>query len=154
MSENHTSVVGPVPGAGEDRREKVDRIFHALNRHDATAYVGFYGADAVVYTSTAQEPVRGTAVIQREIQQWFTAMPDMMLQLEELLVDGATAVSRFQLVGTHTGPMATPSGEVPPTGKRVSMPMAVFSREGEDGLIVEEHRYLDMMGFLQQLGLA
>ena len=152
MSENHTSVVGPVPGAGEDRREKVDRIFHALNRHDATAATG--GMKSSPMPSTAQEPVRGTAVIQREIQQWFTAMPDMMLQLEELLVDGATAVSRFQLVGTHTGPMATPSGEVPPTGKRVSMPMAVFSREGEDGLIVEEHRYLDMMGFLQQLGLA
>ena len=63
MSENHTSVVGPVPGAGEDRREKVDRIFHALNRHDATAYVGFYGADAVVYTSTAQEPASSSSPV-------------------------------------------------------------------------------------------
>lgn len=154
MSDTHTSVVGPVPGAGQDRREKVDRIFHALNAHDDTAYVRFYGADAIMYTSTAPEPVRGQAAIQREIQQWFTAMPDMMLQLEELLVDGASAVSRFQFVGTHTGPMATPSGEVPPTGRRVSVPMAVFSREDDNGLIVEEHRFLDMMGFLQQLGLT
>ncbi|MGQ1798026.1 ester cyclase [Kocuria oceani] len=154
MSDTHTSVVGPVPGAGQDRREKVDRIFHALNAHDDTAYVGFYGADAIIFTSAAPEPVRGTAGIQQEIQRWFTAMPDVMLQLEELLVDGATAATRFQLVGTHTGPMATPSGEVPPTGKRVSMPMAAFSREDDIGLIVEEHRFLDMMGFLQQLGLT
>lgn len=154
MSDTHTSVVGPVPGAGEDRREKVDRIFHALNSHDASGYVSFYSADAIIYTTTAPTPVRGTAAIRREIEQWFTAMPDMMLQLEELLVDEPSAVSRFQLVGTHTGPMASPSGDLPPTGKRVSMPMAVFSREGDDGLIVEEHRFLDMLGLLQQLGLA
>ena len=153
MSDTHTSVVGPVSGGG-DQREKAEKIVAALNAHDAAAYAAFYSSDAVVYTTASPEPVRGRAAIQQDIQQWFTAMPDMMLQLEELLVDGPTAVSRFQLVGTHTGPLATPSGELPPTGKRMSMPMAVFSREGQDGLIVEEHRFIDMLGFLQQLGLA
>jgi len=48
----------------------------------------------------------------------------------------------------------TPSGEIPPPGKRVSVPMAVFSRLGEDGLVVEDHRFIDMMSMAQQLGIT
>ena len=31
--------------------------------------------------------------------------------------------------------------------------MAIFSRVGEDGLIIEEHRYYDLMSMALQLGL-
>ncbi|MCM3688290.1 ester cyclase [Kocuria rosea] len=153
MSDIPTSVAGPVPGAG-DQREKAEKIIAALNAHDAAAYAAFYSPDAVVYTTASPEPVRGRAAIQQDIQQWFTAMPDMVLQLEEVVVDGPKAASRVLFVGTHTGPLTTPAGEVPPTGQRLSVPMAVFSREGEDGLTAEDHRYLDMMSIAQQLGLA
>lgn len=46
-----------------------------------------------------------------------------------------------------------PTGEVPPTGHRTSIPMAAFSRVGEEELVVEEHRYNDLMGMALQLGL-
>lgn len=80
-------------------------------------------------------------------------MPDIMLEVEELFVDGPQAVMRLLSVGTHTGPMSMPTGEAPPTGHRASIPMAIVSRVGPDGLIEEEHRYYDLMGLAQQLGL-
>ncbi|MFI7494843.1 hypothetical protein ACH9D2_09015 [Kocuria sp. M4R2S49] len=49
--------------------------------------------------------------------------------------------------------MLMPTGQVPPTGYRISIPMAVSSRVGEDELIVGEHRYDDLMGMALQLGL-
>jgi len=132
----------------------VERSLAALNAHDADAFAATYSEDAIVYTPASPGPLRGREAIRQDTQQWITAMPDMSFQLEELLMDGSTDVLRLLFVGTHTGPLQSPAGEVSPTGRRVSVPMAVFDRIGEDGLTVEEHRYLDMMGLAQQLGLA
>lgn len=150
MSDTHDSVVGPVP----DRRQQVDQVIAALNAHDAATYASFYRQDAVVYDPAAPEPLRGRGAIQQDAEAILTGMPDVVMEVEDLIVDGPQAVMRLQTVGTHTGPMLMPSGEVPPTGRRASIPMAVFSRVGEDGLIAEEHRYYDVLGLAQQLGLV
>jgi predicted ester cyclase len=154
MSDTHTSVVGPVPGAGGDRREQVEHAVAALNAHDAARFAATYAPDAILYTAAWPEPLRGRAAIQQDAQQWITAMPDMTLEIEELVIDGSTAAVRLLFVGTHTGPLMTPSGEVPPTGRRVSVPMAVFDRHDTSGTTEVEHRYLDMMTMAQQLGLV
>jgi len=103
MNDSRTTVVGPVPGAGGDRREQVVKVVATLDAHDATAYASFYGSDAIIYTTAAQEPLRGQVAIEQDIQQWFTAKPDLVLQLEEAVVDGPRAASRLVFVGTHTG---------------------------------------------------
>ncbi|MFW6186926.1 MAG: ester cyclase [Actinomycetota bacterium] len=154
MSDTHTSVVGPAPGAGGDCRAEVERAVAALNDHDAAGSAAAYAPDAVVHTAASPEPVRGRAAIEQDTQQWTTAMPDMTMEIEELLVDGPTAAMRLLFVGTHTGPLMTPSGEVPPTGRRVSVPMAVLNRHDESGTTEVEHRHLDMTTMAQQLGLV
>ena len=154
MSDTHTSVVGPAPGAGGDCRAEGERAVAALNDHDAAGSAAAYAPDAVVHTAASPEPVRGRAAIEQDTQQWTTAMPDMTMEIEELLVDGPTAAMRLLFVGTHTGPLMTPSGEVPPTGRRVSVPMAVLNRHDESGTTEVEHRYLDMTTMAQQLGLV
>ncbi len=153
MSEQHTSVVGPVAGDG-DRRAQVHRAIATLNAHDPAEFAATYSADAVVHTPASPEPLRGRDAVERDTRQWITAMPDMTTEVEEVLVDGSTAVTRLLFVGTHTGPLSLPSGEVPPTGRRVSVPMAVVSRQGGSGTTEVEHRYLDMLGLAQQLGLG
>ena len=120
----------------------------------AVALVATYSPGAVVYTAASPDPVRGRAGIQQDTQQWITAMPDLSMEIEEVAIDGTTAAMRLLFVGTHTGPLMTPSGEIPPTGRRVSVPMAVFNRHDESGSTEVEHRYLDMMTMAQQLGIV
>ncbi|MEX5307595.1 nuclear transport factor 2 family protein [Kocuria sp. CPCC 205258] len=154
MSDIHTSVVGPVHGDSGDRRGDVEKAIAALNAHDAAGFAATYSPDAVVYTAASPEPVRGQAAIQRDTQRWIDSMPDMTMEIEELVLDDSTAAMRLLFVGTHTGPLETPIGVVEPTGRRVAVPMAVFNRRGENGAIEVEHRYLDMMSMAQQLGLT
>jgi predicted ester cyclase len=154
MSDTHTSVVGSVPGEGMDRRAEVERAIAALTAHDAAGFAATYSPDAVVYTAASPEPVRGQAAIQQDTQRWIDAMPDMTMEIEELVVEGSGAAMRLLFVGTHTGPLETPLGVVEPTGRRVVVPMAVFNRHGENGPTEVEHRYLDMMSMAQQLGLV
>ena len=59
MSDTHTFVVGPFPGAGGDRRDQVEQVIAALNAHDAAGAASTYAPDAVVYTAASPEPVRG-----------------------------------------------------------------------------------------------
>jgi predicted ester cyclase len=55
--------------------------------------------------------------------------------------------------GTHTGLLATPSGSIPPTGKKIAL-RQVFLHRIEDEMIASEHVYLDQLEFLTQIGLA
>ena len=64
-----------------------------------------------------------------------------------------TVAFEWRATGTFTAPLATPSGEVPSTGKTIDLLGADFWRV-EGGLIVTYHLYFDRLEFLQQLGLG
>jgi ketosteroid isomerase-like protein len=52
--------------------------------------------------------------------------------------------------GTHSGPMQTPQGEMPATGKRATVPFAgVVQVRGDE--IASIHNYFDTGGFMSQL---
>ncbi len=63
------------------------------------------------------------------------------------------AIDEGYFTGTHTGPLATPSGEsIAPTGKQISL-RAFDIATVEGGLITVHHFYFDQMECLGQLGM-
>ena len=52
--------------------------------------------------------------------------------------------------GTHTGPLDTPEGEIPPTGNRVRMP-EVIVMEMESGKVEVMKAYVDRHAIMAQL---
>ena len=154
MSTTETSAPGPAASGGVDLRERTEQAIAAFNAHDAAAFASFYSEDSMVEDSAVPELLQGRAAVQQDAQRVLAGMPDVHLQLQEFLVDGAVTAIRVLVVGTNTGPMPMPTGEVPATGRRVETPMGIFSRHDEDGLIVEEHRYFDLARMAAQLGLA
>ena len=66
---------------------------------------------------------------------------------------GDRVVLESVCVGTNTGPMHTPQGELQPTGRAVRLdPCDIY--EAEAGRIRRHRIYYDQMGFLAQLGLT
>jgi len=63
------------------------------------------------------------------------------------------AATEVVVTGTHTGPMLSPNGEIPPTGRRISLRSASVLQM-KDGLIASEHVYLDQLEMKGQLGLT
>ncbi|HLI57599.1 MAG TPA: ester cyclase [Actinomycetota bacterium] len=86
------------------------------------------------------------------IQVFLTAFPDLNHDVRSVLeVDGGCA-AEVRFSGTHTGPLASPNGDIPPTGKPFTFDYVhVSSLEG--GRIRQDHIYFDQLGFLAQLGL-
>ncbi len=63
-----------------------------------------------------------------------------------------TVALEARFTATHTGPLASPDGDIPPTGKAVNLAYADVLRFA-GGRIRSEHVYFDQLGFLTQLGL-
>jgi steroid delta-isomerase-like uncharacterized protein len=81
------------------------------------------------------------------------ACPDAHMVVQSVVVSGETVAVEARFVGTFTGPLASPDGEVPPTGRSFELPFADFFRF-HDGRVVEHHVYYDQLAFMSGLGIA
>jgi steroid delta-isomerase-like uncharacterized protein len=83
---------------------------------------------------------------------WKRAMPDTEGTVTNAIDGGDTVVLEVTWTGTLTGPLATPEGEIEPTGKhQTTRGCMIFTFEGER--ISQFRQYFDTMDLLQQLGL-
>ena len=78
--------------------------------------------------------------------------PDSKINLKNVVESGDWVFVEGEYNGTNTGPLASPQGTIPATGKRFVLPYVdVF--EVRNGKIAKHRTYFDQMSFLGQLGL-
>jgi len=123
-------------------------IVHTFNAAWNTGDV--FQLDAVVdplYTKqTSEGPVVGIEALKKSIAEHRITYPDWTCTYVEEIYAGNKAVVRFEVTGTNTGP-----GEIPPTGKAVTLNgIAIFRIE--NGKIVDDRSADDAIPFYKQLG--
>jgi ketosteroid isomerase-like protein len=96
---------------------------------------------------------QGPDEIVRSLAAYGAAFPERRHELSLVLEVGATVAVEGEWIATHAGPLATPEGELPATGRTVRVPFAAVIRV-PDGRVDSVHVYLDPLGFMAQLGLA
>ena len=136
--------------------EEVSRnLAKANTAHDLDAVAKVYASDAVAYDPMYPEPLKGREAIKKDTADFFRAFPDLRMEISNVIEkDDRLGAGEIRMTGTHTGPLATPTGgEVPPTNKRIEVKGAGFVRLNEKGEILEERRYYDVGTLLRQLGL-
>ncbi|HEV2011908.1 MAG TPA: ester cyclase [Candidatus Limnocylindria bacterium] len=126
----------------------------AYNRHDPRAVAAYYTQDTVSHDPFYPEPLKGRAAIEKDAADFFRAFPDLRVEVINIFEKGDRAAGEIKMTGTNNGPLATPTGEVPATGKRMDLRVAFVGRINAENLIVEERRYYDTGTLMQQLGLA
>jgi predicted ester cyclase len=120
----------------------------AVNDRDSDADP--WGADAQLVAPGGQ--ATGRDAIIRFLGVFQEAFPDLRLEVEQLLTDGAAAAAEGTITGTHDGVLHTPDGDVAPTGRAVQLRWAaVYITDGDT--LKSEHLFFDQMDFLGQLGL-
>jgi steroid delta-isomerase-like uncharacterized protein len=92
-------------------------------------------------------PARGPEDVKRIVAMLRAMLPDLTIEVEDMIADGDRVVSRYTGVATDTrGFMGRP-----PTGKVVRTPAIQIFRFA-DGKIVESWAVRDDLGTLRQLG--
>jgi steroid delta-isomerase-like uncharacterized protein len=111
-------------------------------------------ADGAVYDELAtQRHLVGHEAILGANQGWREAFPDASGRIERALADDGTVTLEITWAGTQSGTLHMPTGDIAPSNRHVVVKAAeVFDIEGEK--IREARHYFDLMGLLQQIGVA
>jgi steroid delta-isomerase-like uncharacterized protein len=80
------------------------------------------------------------------------AFPDIRITVTNQVATEESVVTEFTARGTHTGPMLTPAGEIPPTGRTVDFIVCEVCRV-KNGQIASLRNYQDSAAIMRQLGL-
>jgi steroid delta-isomerase-like uncharacterized protein len=133
--------------------DAVRRAFEAASRHDVEELTRAYSPEAIVEDPQYPEPIRGQRGVQDDFEAFLRGFPDLRAEIRSVLDGEDRCAWEATLRGTHRGPLSGPTGDIPATGRSVEVRMAGFTRVDESGSIVEEHRYYDMAGLIDQLGV-
>lgn len=131
-------------------REVAERAYAAMQAGDVSALASLCSPDCVL--NDIGITLRGPEQVGQYMQAFFTAFPDMSVEVRRLIVDGPAVAAEVRFKGTQTGPLVMPTGEVPASGKTMDMEAADFISV-EDGHITTWRVYLDTLQFMTQLGL-
>ena len=129
----------------------VDRHYAEINRNDFSDAAEIFSPD-VVTEAPGTGPLTGIEPFIGYGQAFLRAFPDGRIHRDRLVEAGDRIVVEGRYTGTNTGPLQTPAGELPATGRPLVMPFADSFRV-VDGKIVEHRIYYDTAGMLAQLGL-
>jgi steroid delta-isomerase-like uncharacterized protein len=134
--------------------ELAERISKAFNDGDVQAFIGCFAEDAIQEHPFFPGQGRGREELLNREGGMFAAFGDITYDVRAVVEQAGSAVIEAVVSATNTGDISTPGGTIPATGKRVTIPMASVVRLDGDGRIAEEHRYMDVAGFLRQLGVG
>jgi steroid delta-isomerase-like uncharacterized protein len=149
----HEVTTGSQESQKSDAHEEhlAHEMIEAFNRHDAEGMAALYAEDAVFVDPIYPVPLRGREAVRKDWQDLFDAFPDAKVELGDAVARQDRLAFQAVVRATHTGPLATPEGQIPPTGRRIELRGCHFLRRSEDGRIATDHRYYDVAGLLAQL---
>jgi len=105
-----------------------------------------YAPEFVNLSQSAQPP--GPAGVKQGVAQLRAAFSDLQLTIDDLVACADRVVWMYTARGTHTGEF----GGIAPTGRPVEYRGVVLMRVA-DGRFTEGRGLVDMLAFVQQLGL-
>ena len=133
-----------------DREETLavnDATYAAWNAHDPDRIAAIFAENAVIREIGGAGELRGRDAVRARAATLLAAFPDLRLERLELVIDGDRHADRWVLTGTHRGELFG----LAPSGRRVRVEGATFTRLGADGLVVEDVHLSDVAGLLAQL---
>lgn len=134
-----------------DSQSTIERFYNAFNANDMDTAAAQFADDVETI-----EPSAGTMTTVEQYRAYGEgfkrAMPDARLNVHSIIVSGDRVAVQGSFTGTHTAPLVSPQGEIPPTGRSIDLPFADFFTL-KDGKVVKHQLYYDQIVLLSQLGL-
>lgn len=132
-------------------RGLVARFYEEFDKGDIAAATSVFSEELEI-TDPGMGTVRGIGPFREYLESFKRAIPDGRAIVQQLYEAGNAVIVEGRLVGTHTGPLRGPGGDIQPTGASVNLRFAnVWCVE--DGTITCHHTYYDQLDLLTQLGL-
>jgi ketosteroid isomerase-like protein len=132
-------------------REAFEKGTETFNAHDINGFADVLADDAV-FRAPGGTGGEGKAACTEFFGGWLGAFPDAHVQIHGLHITGNVAVEEGTFTGTHIGVLHTPAGDIPPTGRPVTVDY-IEVLGFRDGKHVSFNLMYDRLLLLEQLGL-
>jgi uncharacterized protein (TIGR02246 family) len=136
-----------------DMKKIADKIIKTMQSSDPVAVANLYAPDAVMIQADLSSPMHGREALLEYYKGMYKAFPDLKADFSVVAFSSDTIVFEGVASGTFTAPLATPEGEVAPTGNKVSFKAVFIAKISPDGLVAEDRTYSDNLAFMKQLGV-
>jgi steroid delta-isomerase-like uncharacterized protein len=128
------------------RREAiVNQHAEAENRHDVEATIATFHRPRYEVNG---DPSDGEEAVRELLQGFMRGLPDLHIDMAKMRHADDALIMEGLITGTHDGEWAG----IPPTGRRVEVPVAAIFEFDEDRLLCETV-YMDMATVLTQIGV-
>ncbi|MGW8379757.1 ester cyclase [Streptomyces sp. ODS28] len=128
-----------------DLRSRVEEAWEAAWNRGETEALDRLAAPGYVRHGRSEQSLED---LKSGIAACRAGMPDLRTAIDDCVIEGDRMAVRWHSSGTHTGTLL----DVPPTGRRLTVSGATFSRV-RDGLIAEEWVTWDPRQMLHALGI-
>jgi predicted ester cyclase len=132
-------------------REAFEKGTETFNAHDIDGFTGVL-ADDVAYQAPGGISGQGKTACAQFFAGWFGAFPDAHVEVHAIHISGDAATEEGTFTGTHDGILYGPAGNIPPTGRQVTVDYIQVLRF-RDGKHISFNLMYDRLLMLEQLGL-
>lgn len=136
-----------------EQNVKIAREFYDnWNKRDFERSAALMADDAEILMVGTGERYHGPDGAVEFSRMWADGFPDGRVEIKETIAEGDRVVVVFRGRGTHTGPLRSSAGEIPATGKEITLDLCDLY-EIRGGKVRSLHTYFDSGSLLTQLGL-
>jgi len=139
--------------SAEDNATFARSLMESINAHDAERGAALIPDDTEWEEVPTGTRYRGPDGWRENFSFWIGAFPDGRVEITNLVASDTAVVVEYVGRGTNTGPIASPEGEIPPTGRSVEMRFCDVW-EFREGRLAGGRSYFDMASLMAQLGLS
>jgi steroid delta-isomerase-like uncharacterized protein len=130
--------------------ETATRLLEAFNDGDWEVFLAAITDDVVYVEAGTGRRIEGAEAYLALCQGWRTAIPDVRGTVHRTLEGDGVVAQEVTWVGTHDGPLPTPNGDIPASGRPISVEATLWVEVRGDA-VAEVHHHLDVMALMAQI---
>ena len=136
-----------------DNANLVRGLFEAWNQRNFDEIAASTAPDATITVVGSGDTFEGIEGVRTYNEMWATGFPDGKVTVDRVFESGDYVAVEYTGRGTHTGTLVTGMGEIPATGRSVTLQLCDIT-EIKDGKVQSQKTYFDTGSMMAQLGLA
>lgn len=140
--------------SAQDNAALARKLYDAFNNQNLDACLALATEDIEVVLVPFGQTFNGKAGFREFMTGFAQAFPDLTITVTNQIATEDQVVSECNWRGTNTGPLMSPQGEIPATGKTVEGAAFCEVWGIKNGQVASLRNYQDVATWLRQLGLV
>jgi steroid delta-isomerase-like uncharacterized protein len=132
----------------KENTQFAEQAIAAINERNLDRYLQMLDESFTMENEMLPAPLKGREAVRQFFESYFKGIPDLHLEIEQVITSGDYVVVRSHLTGTHKGPLMG----IPATNKKIDT-HGCNVIQLRDGKAVRSRLYSDNATLFQQLGL-